>query len=63
MEKPGQRLFSGLMRRFFSILDFDYKVLESRFREVSFLNAGLKINLHDKIKDKKEEFFFFWRFN
>ncbi len=41
----------------FSILDFDYKVLETRFREVTFLNAGLKIFLEDKIKDKKIEFF------
>ncbi|MFH1585775.1 MAG: DNA topoisomerase (ATP-hydrolyzing) subunit B [archaeon] len=41
----------------FSVLDFDYKVLETRFREVAFLNPGLKINLFDQIKDKKEEFF------
>ncbi|MFH1608005.1 MAG: DNA topoisomerase (ATP-hydrolyzing) subunit B [archaeon] len=41
----------------FSVLDFDYKILENRFREVAFLNAGLKINLEDKIKNKKEEFF------
>ncbi len=41
----------------FSVLDFDYKVLENRFREVAFLNAGLKIILEDEIKLKKEEFF------
>lgn len=41
----------------FSTTDFDYKVLETRFREISFLNAGLKITLKDNIKDKKEEFF------
>ena len=41
----------------FSTLEFDYKVLETRFREVTFLNAGLKIFLEDKIKDKKIEFF------
>ena len=41
----------------FSTIDFDYKVLETRFREISFLNAGLKIDLDDKIKNKKEEFF------
>jgi|TARA_B100000315_G_scaffold136200_1_gene125484 DNA gyrase subunit B len=41
----------------FSTLKFDYKVLETRFREIAFLNAGLKINLNDEIKNKKEEFF------
>lgn len=41
----------------FSTVDFDYKVLDTRFREISFLNAGLKIVLIDKKRDKKEEFF------
>ena len=41
----------------FSVVDFDYKVLETRFREVAFLNQGLKINLFDENKGKKEEFF------
>tara|TARA_Y100000034_G_scaffold46233_1_gene56848 strand:+ start:980 stop:2869 length:1890 start_codon:yes stop_codon:yes gene_type:complete len=41
----------------FSTLNFDYKVLETRFREIAFLNAGLKITLNDEIKNKKEEFF------
>ncbi len=40
----------------FSTLSFDYKVLETRLREVAFLNAGLKINLVDEVKDKKEVF-------
>jgi len=41
----------------FSTLDFDYKILETRFREITFLNAGLKILLEDKISNKKVEFF------
>jgi len=41
----------------FSTVEFDYKVLETRFREVTFLNAGLRISLEDKIKDKKVDFF------
>ncbi len=40
----------------FSTVDFDYKVLETRFREIAFLNPGLKIILYDNVKDKKEEF-------
>ncbi len=41
----------------FSTLDFDYKVLETRFREIAFLNPGLRIVLNDEEKNKKEEFF------
>lgn len=41
----------------FSTLIFDYKILETRFREVTFLNAGLRIILEDERKQKKEEFY------
>jgi DNA gyrase subunit B len=41
----------------FSTTIFDYKILETRFREVAFLNAGLKIFLKDELRNKKEEFF------
>jgi DNA gyrase subunit B len=43
--------------KIFSVLKFDAKVLENRFREIAFLNAGLRINLFDKISDNKQEFF------
>ena len=42
----------------FSTLEFDYKFLETRFREIAFLNAGLKINLNDLIKNNQREFFY-----
>ncbi|MEK6912702.1 MAG: DNA topoisomerase (ATP-hydrolyzing) subunit B [Nanoarchaeota archaeon] len=41
----------------FSTVNFDYKVLETRFREIVFLNAGLRITLTNETKNKKEEFF------
>ena len=41
----------------FSTLKWDYKVLETRFREIAFLNAGLKIVLTDETTHNKEEFF------
>jgi len=43
--------------KIFSILEFDSKILETRFREIAFLNPGLKIDLNDKVKNKKQEFF------
>jgi DNA gyrase subunit B len=41
----------------FSTVDFDYKILEVRFREITFLNPGLKISLYDEERNKREEFF------
>ncbi len=41
----------------FSTTKFDFQILENRFREIAFLNAGLRISLDDHIKNKKEEFF------
>ncbi len=41
----------------FSTTTFDFKTLETRFREITFLNAGLKIELRDEIKDTTQEFF------
>src|SRR3989338_2065662 len=40
----------------FSTVRFDFSVLESRFREMAFLNKGLKIILEDEENDKKEVF-------
>ena len=42
----------------FSVIKFDYSFLETRLREIAFLNAGLKINLIDEIKNKKGEFLY-----
>lgn len=41
----------------FSTLDFDYKVLETRFRETCFLNAGLRIILNDEKRGKEQDFY------
>ena len=43
--------------KIFSVLEFNYKTLETRFKEIAFLNAGLKIKLKDEIKNKTEEFY------
>ncbi len=40
----------------FSVVDFDYNTLATRFRETCFLNAGLKINFKDDRTGKKDEF-------
>ncbi|PIN89050.1 DNA topoisomerase (ATP-hydrolyzing) subunit B [Candidatus Pacearchaeota archaeon CG10_big_fil_rev_8_21_14_0_10_34_76] len=40
----------------FSTTKFDSSVLETRFREIAFLNKGVKIKLSDKTSGKKEVF-------
>ena len=39
----------------FSTLDFDYKTIVTRFREMCFLNAGLKIVLRDERENEVKE--------
>ncbi len=56
-DETGTKITFWPDEQIFSTLDFDYKVLETRFREVTFLNAGLKINLVDENKNKIQEFF------
>lgn len=42
----------------FEIVDFDFETLEYRFREMAFLNKGIKIKLEDKRKDIEKEFYY-----
>ena len=42
----------------FSDTKFDFSLLESRFREIAFLNKGLKIILKDENTNKKETFLY-----
>lgn len=42
----------------FSTTKFEFSILETRFREIAFLNKGVKIILKDENNDKKETFFY-----
>ena len=44
----------------FETLDYEFEVLENRFREMAFLTKGLRINIEDKREEtpKKSEFYF-----
>ena len=46
--KPDKEIFDDV--------DFDYETLEHRFREMAFLNKGIKMSLEDKRSNKKKEF-------
>ncbi|MCF7910187.1 DNA topoisomerase (ATP-hydrolyzing) subunit B [Candidatus Pacearchaeota archaeon] len=56
-DKSGTKITFWPDNEIFSTNEFDYKVLETRFREITFLNAGLKIILVDKNLNKTKEFF------
>ena len=56
-DETGTKITFWPDEEIFSVLEFDGKVLETRFREIVFLNSGLKIKLIDEIKDKTEEFY------
>lgn len=56
-DETGTKITFWPDEEIFSTVEFDYKVLENRFREIAFLNVGLKINLIDEIKNKSQEFF------
>ena len=42
----------------FEILEYSYETLENRFREMAFLNKGIKIIIMDKRTDAKKEFYY-----
>ena len=66
LEKIGESNKTGTKVRFFAdgtifeTLEYDYEVLENRFREMAFLTKGLKISLEDQREEtvKKAEFCF-----
>ena len=57
-DETGTKITFWPDEEIFSTLEFDYKTLETRFRELAFLNPGLKIKLHDEAKNQKIEFYF-----
>lgn len=59
-EEHGTKVTFLPDERIFTTTDFDFKTLATRFREICFLNAGLKINFIDSRNEaeKKETFFY-----
>ena len=62
LEVVGKSDTTGTMIHFkadyqiFETLEYSYETLESRFREMAFLNKGIKLSLEDKRIGKKKEF-------
>lgn len=42
----------------FEVVEFNYETLTNRFREMAFLNKGLRISIKDERSEKKDSFFY-----
>ncbi len=66
LERIGDSKRTGTKVRFladdtiFETLDYEYEILENRFREMAFLTKGLRINIQDLREEtpKKNEFYY-----
>ena len=57
-EETGTKVTFWPDEEIFSTVKIDYSVLETRFREIAFLNAGIKISLFDEARGKKIDFLY-----
>jgi DNA gyrase subunit B len=54
--ETGTKIIFWPDKEIFSTTEFDFHILETRMREIAFLNAGLEIELIDEKAGKKEKF-------
>jgi DNA gyrase subunit B len=54
-ERTGTKITFKPDSEIFSNTDFSFEILNNRLREVSFLNAGLRIELNDERDDRKQD--------
>ena len=54
--KTGTRITFWPDSEIFSVTEFHFDSLSQRLRELSFLNPGVKISIHDERTDKKHDF-------
>ena len=57
-EETGTTITFWPDEEIFTTIKFDFSVLETRFREIAFLNAGLKLTFFDEAKNKKIDFIY-----
>jgi len=57
-KESGTKVTFKADNEIFEFLEYNYDTLANRFREMAFLNRGLRISLHDERNEKKELFYF-----
>lgn len=55
-DKEGTRTIFWPDEGIFDTLEYDHKILENRFREMAFLNKGIRISFTDLYNEKKHNF-------
>ena len=55
-QKTGTRVTFKPDKKVFETTDFSFDILSQRLRELSFLNAGVRITIEDERTDKRHEF-------
>jgi DNA gyrase subunit B len=56
--KSGTSVYFKPCHDIFAITEYNYQQISARLRELAFLNAGIKIDIHDERTDAKETFFY-----
>ena len=57
-ERTGTKITFLANDDIFETLEYEFDVLSNRFREMAFLNAGIKININDERKGIDKEYFY-----
>jgi DNA gyrase subunit B len=57
-ERTGTKITFKADPDIFTNIDFSFEILNNRLREISFLNAGLHIELSDERDDRKQDYHF-----
>ena len=57
-KKSGTRIRFKPDKKIFDIIEFSFDTLSQRLRELSFLNAGVRINITDERTEKSHEFLY-----
>ena len=57
-ERTGTSVYFKPCADIFAITEYNYQQISSRLRELAFLNAGIRIDVHDERTDVRDEFYF-----
>ena len=57
-DKHGTTVYFKPCAKIFTITEYSYQQISARLRELAFLNAGIRIDIHDERSDTQDTFFY-----